>query len=330
MAAIAGINTAVTTVGAREDLANTITNISPDETPLYTNARKTIATAINHEWQTDTLDASTINSHVEGESISTSTASPTTRLGNILQISQRNYGVSGTIQALNLAGRSDELLRLRMKKGLELRRDMEVVLHTNQVRVSDTGGSSTRLLSGLPTWITSVGGMSSAVSVAPTTGNGGSAVGTFTGSTAVTYEFISSAMEASFTAGGKIELIELPPRLKRQFSLLAFGTAPSTAQIRYNVDGAGQAIAVGAVEKWQSDFGLVDIIVNRNLKITNSTFLQQAIFMLETEGLAVAQLRTFDIGKLAKTGDGTQEYVISEYTLEVTKPAAQAAVYGVT
>lgn len=48
MATITGINTAVTTTGAREDLSDTITIISPEETPLYTNARKTAATAINH------------------------------------------------------------------------------------------------------------------------------------------------------------------------------------------------------------------------------------------------------------------------------------------
>lgn len=332
MASIVGINSTGSTIGAREDLANTITMISPDETPLYTNSMKTAATALNHEWQVDTMDNATINSHIEGETVVTSTANPTTRLGNICQISQRNYGVSGTLRSINLAGREDELLRLRMKKGLELRRDCEVVLHTNQAKVSDTGANATaRLLGGLPSWITNATGHSSAVAVVPTTGNGSSAVGAFTGSTAVTYEFISSANQLGFVAGGKIELIELPPSLKRQFSLLAFGSAPSTAQIRYNMDSAGNAIAVGSVEKWQSDFGLVDIIVNRQLKNTLSTFLNQAIFLLDTSGIAVATLpnRNFIVTPLAVTGDGKQEFVLNEYTLEIKKPAALAAVYGV-
>lgn len=330
MAAIAGINTAVTTVGAREDLADTITIVSPEETPLYTNARKVTAGAINHEWQTDTLDNGTINSNIEGGVVTTSTAAVTTRLGNILQISQRNYGVSRTIRKLNLAGRSDELVRLRMKKGLELRRDMEVILHTNQAKVSDSGGSSTRLLGGLPSWITNVTGHSSAVSAAPTGGTGSTAVGAFTGSTSLTYEHIASAMEMSYTAGGNISLIEVPPALKRAFTNLAFGSAPSTAQIRYNVDSAGAAIAVGTVEKWQSDFGLCDIMVNRQLKNTAATFLQQAVFMLEPEKIAIAQLDSFVFEKLAKTGDGDQEFVVSEYTLEVDSPISLAAVYGVT
>lgn len=327
MATITGINTATTTTGAREDLANTITMISPEETPLYTNAQKKTATAINHEWQTDVMADATINSIVEGATITTSSAAQTTRLGNILQIAEKDYGVSGTVRALNLAGRDDELLRLRMKKGLELRRDCEVVLHTNQKKVAATGDSTARLLGGLPTWITNNVG----VDVSAGNGDGSSAI-TSSGSTALTYEFISSAHEAAFTAGGNPDLIEVPPRLKRKFSLLAFGTAPSTAQIRYNVDSAGQAIAVGAVEKWQSDFGLIDIIVNRQLRNTASTFLQQAVFILETQRLSVATLtgRNFVTQKLAKTGDGDQEFIVNEFTLQNDAPKAHAAAYGMT
>jgi hypothetical protein len=325
MAAISGINAATQTTGAREDLSNTITMISPEETPLFTNAQKTTATAINHEWQTDTLDNGTINSHVEGESVTTSTAGQTTRLGNICQISQRSYGVSNTVQALNLAGRDDEMLRLRMKKGLELRRDMEVVLHTNQAKVTDTTGATARKLGGLPTYITNNVG----VDVSAGNGDGSSAI-TSSGSTAITYEFVSSAGALAYTAGGSPDLIELSPSLKRKWSLLAFGSSPSTAIIRYNVDKAGQAIAVGAVEKWQSDFGLMDIIVNRQLKNTAGTFLNQAVFILDTQKIAVAMMRSFEVKPLAVTGDGKQEFVVSEYTLQPLAPAAHAAAYGMT
>jgi hypothetical protein len=326
MAVISGINTAINTVGAREDLANTITLISPEETPLWTNSTKKSATAINHEWQTDELDVSSTNSSVEGDTITTSTAAPTVRLGNLLQISRKTYGVSGTVQALNLAGRSDELLRLRMKKGLELRRDMEVVLHTNQAKRADSTGGTARLLGGLPTWITNVAGEPGYSS-----GNGdGSSAISGSSTTALAYEYVASAMQMAFEDGGNPDLIEVPPVLKRKFSLLAFGTAPSTAQIRYNVDSAGQAIAVGAVEKWQSDFGLVDIIVNRQLKIQTATFLRQALFILDTSKLSTATLRNFEIGKLAKTGDATQEFVLAEYTLQPDAPNAHAACYGMT
>lgn len=325
MASVTGVNVSASVVGAREDLANTITMISPEETPLYTNAQKTSATGINHEWQTDTMDNATINSNVDGGSVTTSSAAPTVRTGNICQIALRSYGVSNTLRAINLAGRSDELDRLRMKKGLELRRDCEVVLHTNQIKTADTTGATARLLGGLPTWITNNVG----VDVSAGNGDGSSAIRS-SGSTAITYEFISSANQLAFSAGGKPDLIELPPALKRKFSLLAFGSAPSTAQIRYNIDSAGQAIAVGAVEKWQSDFGLMDIIPNRQLVNTAGTFLPQAVFILDTQRIAVATLpgRNFVVYKKGVTGDATEEFVVNEFTLQPTAPKAHAAAYG--
>ena len=44
-------------VSQREDLANFITMITRDETPFTSDIAKSSATAIYHEWQTDTLEA---------------------------------------------------------------------------------------------------------------------------------------------------------------------------------------------------------------------------------------------------------------------------------
>jgi len=326
MAAVQGTVTVPLTVGAREDLANTITLISPDETPLFSAARKTKAKAINHEWQTDDLSPSTINSFPEGGTVTVSTAAATTRIGNILQISEKDYGVSGTLQNVDLAGRSDELIRLRMKKGLELRRDMEVVLHANQAKSS----SGTRTLGGLPSFITNGTGVSSAVSAMPTTGDGSSAVAAFTGSTAMTYEQLASAHQMAYEDGGRPNMLEVPPALKRKFSGLALATAPSTAPLRQDAGGTSPATANGAVDKWLSDFGLVDVVVNRQLAIQASTFLKQAAFLIDTEHVSVATLRGFEVNKLAKTGDATSEFIVSEYTLAPDAPSAHAAVYGIT
>ncbi|MBY0512032.1 MAG: DUF5309 domain-containing protein [Rhodospirillaceae bacterium] len=329
MATVTGTVTVPLSQGVREDLASTITMLSPDETPLFSNARKTKAKAINHEWQTDVLDTPATNSRLEGDTITVSTAVSTTRLGNILQISERDYGVSGTLQSVNLAGREDELMRLRMKKGLELRRDMEVVLHSNQAKRADSG-STARLLGGLPTWITNVTGVSSAVSVAPATGDGASAVGTFSASTALTYDYLASAHQMAFEDGGAPSILEVPPALKRRFSQLAFSASPSTADVRYEAKPNSPAVAIGSVDKWLSDFGTVDVVVNRQLAIQSSTFLKQAAFLIDTSHVSVAMLRNFEVNKLAKTGDASAEFVVSEYTLAPDAPNAHAAVYGMT
>ncbi len=53
------IYTAHTAVGQREDLTDIIYDISPTETPFMSSIGKTKATAVYHEWQTDSLAAAT-------------------------------------------------------------------------------------------------------------------------------------------------------------------------------------------------------------------------------------------------------------------------------
>ena len=63
-------------VGNREDLSDIIFDISPTETPGMTMAKKTKATATNHEWQTDALAAASATNAVIG--IRAHIAPPTT------------------------------------------------------------------------------------------------------------------------------------------------------------------------------------------------------------------------------------------------------------
>ena len=55
-------------VGEREDLSDVIYSISPTDTPFISSAAKTKATAVLHEWQTDSLAAAvTNNAVIEGD-----------------------------------------------------------------------------------------------------------------------------------------------------------------------------------------------------------------------------------------------------------------------
>ena len=72
-----------------------------------TGAERTKATAVNHEWQTQALAAaSSANAQLEGDDPTTTTATPTVRLGNLCQISYKVARVSGTQQAVDHAGRA--------------------------------------------------------------------------------------------------------------------------------------------------------------------------------------------------------------------------------
>ena len=55
-------------VGEREDLSDVIYSIAPTDTPFLSSAAKTQATAVLHEWQTDSLAAAvTNNAVIEGD-----------------------------------------------------------------------------------------------------------------------------------------------------------------------------------------------------------------------------------------------------------------------
>lgn len=97
--------------GLREDLSDMIYMLSPSDTPFTSNVGRGTADAVYHEWQTDSLAAAnTANAQFQGDDIATFTAaSVTARLGNRTQISRKEVIISGTVDAVNKAGRRTEL-----------------------------------------------------------------------------------------------------------------------------------------------------------------------------------------------------------------------------
>src|SRR6266404_4774093 len=143
-------------VGDREDLSDMIYRMDPTDTPFMSGVEKEKASAVDHEGQTQALaPASSANAQLEGDDPNTNTTTPTIRLGNLCQISYKVARVSGTQQAVDHAGRDNELAYQEMLKGLELKRDIEIILvGTNQAKV--TGDTATpRKTASILSWIAS-------------------------------------------------------------------------------------------------------------------------------------------------------------------------------
>src|SRR5688572_24481066 len=140
MAAPTGTFQSYQQVGVREDLSGIIDNISPTDTPFYSRVKKTSTGSTSPEWQTDALDAAAANVMVEGDDATTNTAVPTVRLKNYVQTSQKTPRVSGISRELDTAGRGDELDYQVMKRGKELKNDVEYALVRNQ---ASSAGSAT-------------------------------------------------------------------------------------------------------------------------------------------------------------------------------------------
>jgi hypothetical protein len=106
-------------VGEREDLSNVISRIDPDETPIFSNAKKETTKGIFHEFQVQELTAASDTNYVnEGADFSYVNPTATTRLGNYHQISVQAASVSNTLDVVDKAGRDRETAYVKVLKGI--------------------------------------------------------------------------------------------------------------------------------------------------------------------------------------------------------------------
>ena len=303
-------------VGDREELADVIYRIDPTDTPIFSALKKEGARAVYSEWQVQELAAaSATNYNNEGADYSYVNPSATTRMGNYHQISVKAASVSGTLDAVDKAGRDRETAYVKTLKGLELRRDIEKYL------VSDVAKSSSdpRKAGTLSTWITNV---SVAASSAAPTGDG-TDVPTLSGTDrAMAISQIDAAMLAAFEDGGKPSIITMSPTNKQVFSNLS---SASVATNQIITSANKDAAYVGAVSLYRSDFGELNVVVDRFQG-------NDRLFLLDTDYASITTLpnRNFVVSDVAPTGDATKFAILAEWSLKVSAPKAHAAVYDLT
>lgn len=302
-------------VGMREDLSDVIYNISPTDTPFMSTIGKTKATAVYHEWQTDSLAAAAANAAVEGADASTATLSATTRVGNRTQISQKTIGVTGTLEAVDKAGRKSEKAYQLAKASAEIKRDMEFTLLNNTVQSNGTAGSTARVLGGLQTWLATNGDFGSGGSA------GASGTTARTNGTNRTFDeaTLKTVVKEVFESGGSPKILMVTPAHKQTVSAFA-----GIAAQRYMAPSDAPTTIIGAADVYLSDFGSMSVVPNRFMLSGNSA--NEVAFVLDPEYAAVAYLRPFQTKDLAIVGDAERTQLLVEYTLEVKNEAAHGIV----
>jgi hypothetical protein len=302
-------------VGMREDLSDVIYNISPTDTPFMSTIGKTKATAVYHEWQTDSLAAAAANAAVEGADASTATLSATTRVGNRTQISQKTIGVTGTLEAVDKAGRKSEKAYQLAKASAEIKRDMEFTLLNNTVQSNGTAGSTARVLGGLQTWLATNGDFGSGGSA------GASGTTARTNGTNRTFDeaTLKTVVKEVFESGGSPKILMVTPAHKQTVSAFA-----GIAAQRYMAPSDAPTTIIGAADVYLSDFGSMSVVPNRFMLSGNSA--NEVAFVLDPEYAAVAYLRPFQTKDLAIVGDAERTQLLVEYTLEVRSESAHGIV----
>lgn len=313
------VYTSTTAVGEREELSDIIAMIDPDETPVYSNAKKIKTNAVNTEWQVQELAAaSASNAKNEGADATYATPTPTTRLGNYHQISTKPVSVSGTLESVDKAGRDSEIAYQKVLKGKELRRDIEKTLLSPQKK----SGSDPRKAATLYAWITNVNDNGAT----DATGDGTDFNGETTSGTAraLALSYIDLVMQAAYEDGGQPDMMVLSPTNKKNFSDLAASETAIVAN-QYNMTTPKPGVLIGTTSVYLTDFGQLDVIVDRFAG-------NDAVFLLDSDYLEVGALsgRNFITQPLAKVGDAENFQLLTEWTLKVPAPKAHGAVYALS
>lgn len=307
------------TKGIREDLADVIYNISPEETPFTTMIGRGPRTHQTFtEWQTDSLAApDTTNARVEGADATYSRPAPTVRVGNYTQISDKTLQQSETNEVVDKAGRRSEQAYQLAKRGAELKLDMESIFLTNQG--ADAGSSDTpRKLASMAAWLKSnvnkgaTGADPDYTSGAPTKAR------TDGTQRAFTEGMLKAGIQQVWSRGGKPKIL-----MVGAYNKTVVSTFEGLASHTIDVTKAAPTMVVASVDVYVSDFGNVRVVPNRWQR-------ERDAWLLDPEMATVRYLRPFKRERLAKTGDAVRHQLIVEYTLQVKQEAGLGLIADLT
>ena len=298
-------------IGEREDLSDVIYNISPTDTPFLSSAAKVKATAVLHEWQTDSLaSASTSNAVIEGDEATLDAVTATTRLSNSCQIMDKTVVISGTQEAVDKAGRASELAYQIAKKAKELKRDMEAQITTNNAEVTGSA-TAAREMGSLGAWVAT----NDVMGTSGTSGSVGNTARTDGTQRAFTEDLLKSVIKSVWNEGGDPTMIMVGPFNKQKLSGF---TGNST-----RFDAGADATLYTSVDVYASDFGQLQVVPNRFSR-------DRDCYVLDMNYWGIAFLRDFTMHELSKTGDSEKRQLLVEATLESRNEAASGLVADLT
>lgn len=307
-------HTTSTAVGEREDLADVIYRIDPDECPIFSALKKETSNGIFTEWQVQELAAASATNYAnEGANATFATPTATVRFGNYHQISVKDVAVSGTLEAVDKAGRDREMAYQRVLKSLELRRDIEKAIGDTDVA---RDASDPRKSASLTCWMTN-GSVGSGGSFA--TGDG---TDTITGGTdrPLTLALIEDGMQDAWEDGGSPKMLVGSATNRANFSdLSATGNLVSND---VNMTQAKATTYVGSTSVYLTDFGTLDVAPSRFMG-------NDRMFLIDPDFASLCTLsgRNFAEKDIAATGDAEKMQLITEWSLKVQAPKAHAVIY---
>jgi len=328
MAALANTYRTTNAVGNREELSDVVNRITPEDTPIYSLIPKGKVVSVHPEWETDDLAAPAANIQAEGDEYAFNAVTPPDRMGNYTQIMRKTFIVSGTQEVVDNAGNVEKTKYQKLKKGVEIRKDVEFGIVSNTPSL----GGNTRQFGSLPSWL------KTNVSRGATGANGGFDAGTgltvaATNGTqrAFSKALVDNVMEQTYKSGGNVRHLVVSPYVKSVF--VKFMSDANVASFRYAASADGRKTIVANADVYEGPFGKV--LVHPNRVMATAATARNAFF-IDTDMLSFDWLRSIKEDKEAgsvKTGDAHKGVLLGEGTLKVKNEKGLgviADVFGLT
>ena len=326
MAKLANTFTTTDATGNREELSDVVSRVAPEDTPIYSMIAKETTRSTHPEWEIDDLAAPGENVNREGDEFDYDAIDAPERVGNYTQIFRKTWAVSETQEAVDNAGRIEKIRHQKLKKGIEVRKDIEFAVLGNTA----SAAADPRRMGSLASWY------ETNVSRGALGANGGFARAT--GLTAparpgtkraFTKALLDETMSQVYTAGGTVKFAVCSPYVKSVFT--TFMSDASVAQFRYAASG-GRNTIIATADIYEGDFGKVTVVPNR-VQAGNGEMASN-VHLLDPALLSMKMLRSIrNVRDLAKTGDARKGVIIGEGTLCVKNEkglGVVADVFGLT
>jgi len=324
MAVVTNTFQSTSAVGNREELSDVVNRITPEDTPIYSSIGTSSAKSTNPEWEVDVLAAPGANVQLEGDTFDFAAITPPVRVGNHTQILRKDWVVSNTQDAVDNAGRNEKTKEVKLKRGIELRKDVEFSIVSNVASVA----GATRVSGGLPSWYTSN------VSRGATGANGGFSSGVTTVASAgtkraFTKTLLDTTMQAAYQSGANVKRAVVSPYVKSVFT--TFMSDSNVASFRYAASTGSNTILATA-DVYEGDFGKVMIIPNRVM--AGSAAVASNVHLIDPDMLSWKWLRKIaNVKDLANVSDAKKGVLLGEGALCVKNEAGLgvvADVFGLT
>lgn len=327
MAVVTNTFQSTSAVGNREELSDVVNRITPEDTPIYSLISKGKCDSTHPEWETDDLAAPAPNVVLEGDEYNFDATTPTDRVGNYTQIMRKSGVISATQDAVDNAGNAEQVKYQKLKKSVELRKDVEFAIVDTNASVA----GATREFGSLNTWLeTNVDRGTGGTNGGFNTGTGLTTAPGIGTKRAFTKEILDDVMEQGYVSGANFRHVVVSPYVKSVF--VTFMSDSNVASFRYAASSGKNNTIVSNADVYEGPHGKVMIHPNR-VMAGNATLARNA-FLLDTEYLSFKWLRKIkEDKKVAKTGDAKKFMMIGEGTLCVKNEkglGVAADIFGLT